>query len=228
MLPEPEVAPLTDCSRRSLDALLILSSANQAALPDTLIQMLMLVGVVAIGLLLTISIRGKIARRNAAIPEPRERIAQARTHRFTGEDKHAASAQLHDTARRLSVQMDNKAERLEQLLEEADRKLHDLQQVMRELTQNAGNGATIESAAATPPAPPASPVSPPLRIPAASMDPAAIPEPPPAAHPLPSEPDPLTRSVYELSDSGHDTVSIARELDEQIGKVELILALRAG
>ncbi len=50
----------------------------------------------------------------------------------------------------------------------------------------------------------------------------------PASHPLPNEPDPLTRSVYKLADSGHDTVSIARELDEQIGKVELILALRAG
>ncbi len=143
MLPEPEVAPLTDCSRRSLDVLLILSSANQVAFPEILLQMLMLVAVVAIGLLLTISIRGKIAKRNAAIPEPRERIAQARIKRFTGEDKHIISAHLHDTARRLSVQMDNKAERLEQLLEEADHKLNDLQLVMRDLTNYAGSSATI-------------------------------------------------------------------------------------
>jgi hypothetical protein len=40
--------------------------------------------------------------------------------------------------------------------------------------------------------------------------------------------DPLTRRVYELSDAGHNPVDIARALDEQIGKVELILALRAG
>ena len=49
-----------------------------------------------------------------------------------------------------------------------------------------------------------------------------------APHARENEPYPMTRSVYELSDSGQDTVSIARELDEQIGKVELILALRAG
>ncbi|MCH7547212.1 MAG: hypothetical protein IID30_12500 [Planctomycetes bacterium] len=220
--------------------MLILSSTNQVAFPEILLQMLMLVAVVAIGLLLTISIRGKIAKRNAAIPEPRERIAQARIKRFTGEDKHTISAHLHDTARRLSVQMDNKAERLEQLLEEADRKLHDLQLVMRDLTNYAGSSATIESVAPRLPAPRTPPVpspppatSPPpaqpaLKIPATPSSPEVFPTISPASHPLPNEPDPLTRSVYELSDSGQDTVSIARELDEQIGKVELILALRAG
>lgn len=38
--------------------------------------------------------------------------------------------------------------------------------------------------------------------------------------------DPLTRSVYELADSGRSPVEIARKLDEQVGKVDLILALR--
>jgi hypothetical protein len=33
-------------------------------------------------------------------------------------------------------------------------------------------------------------------------------------------------AVYELADGGRDPVEIARALDEQIGKVELILALR--
>jgi hypothetical protein len=42
------------------------------------------------------------------------------------------------------------------------------------------------------------------------------------AHP----PDPLTAAVYEMADLGRDPVEIARALDEQIGKVELILALR--
>ena len=211
--------------------MLILSSTTQVAFPEILIQMLMLVAVVGIGLLLTISIRGKISKRNAAIPEPRERIAKAKTPRFTGHDKHATSAHLHDTARRLSVQMDNKAERLEQLLEEADRKLHDLHQLMGELTNNAGGYATIESGAPplpSPSRPPVPPVQPALRIPAATPAPEVTPAISPASHPMPTEPDPLTRSVYKLADSGHDTVSIARELDEQIGKVELILALRAG
>jgi len=43
----------------------------------------------------------------------------------------------------------------------------------------------------------------------------------------PAEPDdPLTRDVYRLADDGNDATEIARQLDEHIGKVELILALR--
>lgn len=39
--------------------------------------------------------------------------------------------------------------------------------------------------------------------------------------------DPLTRGVYNLADQGYAPVQIAQELEEHIGKVELILALRA-
>lgn len=38
--------------------------------------------------------------------------------------------------------------------------------------------------------------------------------------------DPLTRKVYEMADAGSPSIDIARELDEQVGKVDLILALR--
>ena len=38
--------------------------------------------------------------------------------------------------------------------------------------------------------------------------------------------DPLTRSVYELYDAGHAPMDIAKRLNEHVGKVELILALR--
>jgi hypothetical protein len=44
----------------------------------------------------------------------------------------------------------------------------------------------------------------------------------PGAAPL----DPLTRSVYEHADTGLSPLEIAQQLDEQVGKVELILALR--
>ncbi len=40
--------------------------------------------------------------------------------------------------------------------------------------------------------------------------------------------DPLCASVYSLADSGADAVAIAKQLDEHIGKVQLILALRGG
>jgi hypothetical protein len=55
-------------------------------------------------------------------------------------------------------------------------------------------------------------------------------ESPPAASATPRSAapavDPLTQSVYELADAGRSTIDIARELQEQIGKVQLILALR--
>lgn len=47
------------------------------------------------------------------------------------------------------------------------------------------------------------------------------------APPAPEEPvDPLAAEIYRLSDSGKRPRDIARQLDEQIGKVELILNLR--
>lgn len=38
--------------------------------------------------------------------------------------------------------------------------------------------------------------------------------------------DPLTRRVYEMADRGMNSLEIARKLEEQIGKIELILSLR--
>ena len=38
--------------------------------------------------------------------------------------------------------------------------------------------------------------------------------------------DPLVAKVYQLADQGRSTVEIAQQLDEQVGKVELMLALR--
>jgi hypothetical protein len=44
----------------------------------------------------------------------------------------------------------------------------------------------------------------------------------------PDQTDPLTRQVYQLADQGKGPADIAQELDEHVGKIELILALRAG
>lgn len=59
---------------------------------------------------------------------------------------------------------------------------------------------------------------------------AAQPEPPPAVETPPARQprpiDPLTRVIYQQADAGLSPVEIAQQLDEQVGKVELILALR--
>jgi hypothetical protein len=40
--------------------------------------------------------------------------------------------------------------------------------------------------------------------------------------------DPVSHEIYTLADEGMEPVEIARRLEEHVGKVELILALRAG
>jgi len=52
------------------------------------------------------------------------------------------------------------------------------------------------------------------------------PESKPEPQPDPVEVDPLARQIYQLADSGENSIQIAKKLDEQVGKVELILALR--
>lgn len=40
--------------------------------------------------------------------------------------------------------------------------------------------------------------------------------------------DPLTKQIYALADQGRGPADIAQQLDEHVGKIELILALRTG
>jgi hypothetical protein len=173
---------------------------------DTMAAILMVAGVVAIGVLLTISIRGKIARRNADRPTGRELIDQvkSRAHTGAGQDVAEQTAEMVNTARRLAAQLDNKAKRLEILIGEADRRIEAL-----------GGSATAAPVERTPESPKAR----------KTAEPPPRPEP---EDPAPEPPaDPLTRAVYELADRGRNAIDIARELDEQVGKIELILALRA-
>ena len=159
----------------------------------------MVIVTVGFAILMTISIRRKIARRNAARPSARELVHQMRNHpRVVAGDAQGYTVELHDTARRLSAQLDNKAQRLEKLIEEADQRIAALR---------SDSGGT----------PPATGAIPPYAA---------------AAAPAPSNgaqrTDPLTEEIYELADAGRTSVEIAQHLDEQVGKVELILALRAG
>ncbi len=205
--------------------LLLATTTTPQPMPEVLAQMLLVIGVVGIGVLLTVSIRRKIAKKNAATPEPRQRIAQAKSVRRLAEDKHAVSSELHDTAQRLAAALDNKAERLEQLIMEAEGRITELQGLVDSTVsqvrvdpfpQAETEAISHEIERHLPPG------TTPGTIPESAPDPQVM---APVAEP-PRNLDPLTCSVYELSDAGHNSVSIAQVLDEQIGKVELILALR--
>lgn len=182
--------------------------------------MLLVLGIVIIAVMLVIHARGKIARRQSDRPTPREQIDQAKaggTERerwrnaateTSGSDRRFArsAASEVETARHLAALLDNKAERLEQLLAEAEERIAHLEGLVRDAAQS-GSGSSAQTAT--------------QRSVESSMPANHEPHPP-----TPEPADPLTRSVYELADNGHSSVEIAQKLDEQVGKIDLILALR--
>ncbi len=182
--------------------------------------MVTVIAIVGLSVMLTISVRGKIARRNAERPSARELMDKIKQAPHRRDDADATTARMLETAQRLAAQLDNKAERLEQLIARADERVAALDARVGRLSEPPW--------AAQRAAPPA-------------QSSGRVPDPPPG--PLPemeggrsdsrasetrAPGDPLTLTIYELTDTGRSPLEIAKALDEQIGKVELILALREG
>ena len=170
-------------------------------------QMPMVIMVVGLGVIRMVSIRGKIARRNMNRPSPREWIDHIKAVRHRHDDAQAVSAQLVDTARRLGAQLDNKAQRLELLLQEADERIAAFSEA-KDASLSAAGGSVAGPAEGAFGGPDPGPLEP--------------------SHDPPRPLDPLTQGVYELADTGRSPLEIAQQMDEQVGKVELILALRQG
>jgi hypothetical protein len=163
-----------------------------------LLALLLAIG--AAGVILAFSVRSAIKRRAAARPDPRAaRAARAQPPRQQIEVRGAA-IDGGEALRRQTVTLDSKAARLEILIRQADERIAALSGAVSAAPRRGPDAAPPDAHGRTTPAPA------------------------PALRPRP--PDPLTLAVYQRADSGLTTVEIARELDEQVGKVELILALR--
>lgn len=245
--------------KSAMTTLLLLATTtdetNETTGLDIAAAMVIVGGVVAIALLITVAVRGKVARRQAERPTAREMIEQIKARAEGGRGRSgpvpesSRDAENLDIGRRLASQLDNKAERLEILLDEARREIERLEATLRsvnehhharphppqETPQESSAGSRWSDAAldmvdaddgddadreksddADPDG-----RTPPHEVDATERLSHGAPQPEPEV-----ELDPLTRSVYALADDGRSSVEIARELDEQIGKVELILALR--
>lgn len=198
-------------------------AAEAASGVEVVRAMLIVLGIVIIAVMLVIHTMGKIARRKSRRPSAREQIEQAKAGGGAGgrrwragmsADESAGSARRSgrvsaaevEEARHFAALLDNKAERLEQLLAEAEERIARLEKLMRMRPDRDAEALRGGDRIDTP-------------VASANHDQcSAVP---------PAEPaDPLTRSVYELADQGHDSVEIAQKLDEQVGKIDLILALR--
>lgn len=169
---------------------------------------------------------------------PQEKLERMRQTNQTRNDLRQMMVELEELTRRFSAQLDAKSRRLERLLDEADQKIAELNEATapegqsvhqigdnperraRKSSDRANGSKRAEVNIANPDTP-----RPPRVIgsrAARNNDARSGDEggPPP--------PDVLSQRIFEMSDAGRSSIEIARDLDEQVGKVELILALRQG
>jgi hypothetical protein len=184
-------------------------------------QLLLPLGVVLVMLSIFTSMR-KRRKRQATQIDPREQLERVRQRDAVRDDLRTLMVEVEQLAKRMGAQLDAKAVRLERLIDEADRKLAELEMAGGEPV----TGGNEQRASAASPSP-----RDPVTAPHAGRDrPASDPgvsRSPNAAATTEREPaDPLAASVHRLADTGLDAMQIARKLGEHVGKVELILALR--
>lgn len=130
---------------------------------------------------------------------PAEQVERHQQLRGVRRDLEELMVEVEQLAKRFAGQMDARAAKLETLLREADQRIAELRRLQGGTADAAAKpnaAARAEDVAAAGPAP--------LEAPA----------------------DPLARAVYRLCDEGLAPPDIARKLNEHVGKVELILALR--
>lgn len=147
--------------------------------------MLLAAGMSALLVWTWVSLRRRV-RRSAEAPTATERLEQLRTRKASRDSLDEVMVSAEELARRLAAHLDNKAARLEILIEEANSAAARLEAASAGAERAGQRGGSNE----------------------------------------PAGPDPIVRNIYRLADEGRAPLEIARALDEQVGKVELVLALR--
>lgn len=170
--------------------------------------------------MVTISLMMRARKRRMRQEPPltaREQVERMKQARGMRGDLEELMVEIEQLAKRFGAQLDAKTMQLEQMLRDAESMVARLEELRRTTSGARGNAHAGEAeGAATSQAPGDKPVLEgagevdPVQSTGAADDPA----------------DPVARSVYELADQGLDAAQIARRLNEHVGKVELILALR--
>lgn len=137
---------------------------------------------------------------------PEETIERARQIRGLRGDLEQLMVEVEQLAKRFSAQLDAKAMQVEQEVSRADERIAHLRQLMEVDSPMAACGPGDEEDTS-------------LTAEGSILDLVST------ASNSHGE-DALAKRVFALADAGLSAVDIARQLDEQIGKVELILALR--
>lgn len=147
----------------------------------------------------------------------REQIERVRQRQGVRDDLQGLMVEIEQMAKRLGAQLDAKTIHMEKTLREADERIAQL----KALHETAPPNAPATAPSNEPADQPSEPAAPPQAFTPPPETPPAVPTDEPYV-------DPLTRDVYALADAGKGPQTIAQELREHVGKVELILALRQG
>lgn len=187
-------------------------AANPLADQPPYVVGLLVLGIVLVSASMMLGLRNR-QRKSGSAPSARDTLERAKQKDGLKRDLETLAVEIEALARRLGTQLDNKAARIERLLDEADTTLARLDQARSNLltpsdtrTQAApdrSEGADLTATAA------------------------------PSSHAAPersegagSSPDRLTADTYRLADAGMTAAEIAKSVGEHVGKIELILALR--
>ena len=146
---------------------------------------------------------------------PNEQIERNRQMRGVRGDLESLMVEIEQFSKRLSSHLDAKAAAMEMLLKQVDTRIAELKRLT-------GNGQSTGSGTSAQRHEKDIEDDDPFREPPQPAEPAKHRSAPSAQLPE----DALSRSVYQLADQGLDAYTIAQRLQEHVGKIELILALR--
>ena len=175
-------------------------------------QWVLMAGGMAIIIWVMLRLQWKRQRRAAEEDGPVEAMRSTLIERQAEAER---AAEVGELVRDLAARLETRAARLEALLDQADERIERLEARLAASTAHKGLGTDAPAPAAARNGHQHDP----------EADPWADPGQPARAQPgLPD--DPLHQEVYELADAGQTPLAIARRLDQQVGTIELILALR--
>jgi hypothetical protein len=151
-------------------------------------------------------------RNSRPLATPQEIIERNRQARGMQGQLEELMVEVEALTRRFGVQLDAKARRLETLITQAEDRIAELRELQGQPSMQSvyDDQQQVDQSQHAP-----------LQTAASSGQ---VPPSPPSIQQL--DDDPLAISVYNLADSGMDAHAIAMQLNEHVGKIELILALR--
>lgn len=196
----------------------------------------MVVGTLVIGGMLMAMFNRRERQMKALAAQIASDLEEARALRHQLDEAHAMASNMMVSAQRLSARLDERVAALDM----ASLRMNATRNALPRTPAAGAQGHLRQRGLATPAGSTAASsdlaLSPVLSSIATAMAPAPagnsltaaveVPVAPRASMEMKPTLDPFTQHVYELADTGRPAVTIARDLNETVGKIELILALR--